>query len=156
MAFAYRNQHKVDLDVVICVRFWAFGTSAAQNQESYLRETLFSKTLFWKYSFFSNILKYTKIISPPYASEYCPETKTLRISPHHDFAYFGSGDSPSLRFQCFRRIGVCRVCFCTSYRIASRCVCFYSLFSNMSFCASSHVSLISKLRVFEYSFHLSL
>ena len=41
--------------------------------------------------------------------------------------------------------------------IASRRgVCFYSLFSNMSFCASSHVSLISKLRVFEYSFHLSL
>mgnify|MGYP001181988102 FL=1 len=41
--------------------------------------------------------------------------------------------------------------------IASRRgVCFYSLFSNMSFCASSHVSLISQLRVFEYSFHLSL
>ena len=40
--------------------------------------------------------------------------------------------------------------------IASRrSVCFFSLFSNTSFCASSHVSLISQLRVFEYSFHLS-
>ena len=41
--------------------------------------------------------------------------------------------------------------------IASRrSVCFYSLFFHMSFCVSSHVSLISQLRVFEYSFHLSL
>ena len=41
--------------------------------------------------------------------------------------------------------------------IASRrSVCFYSLFCNMCFRASSHVSLISQFRVFEYSFHLSL
>ena len=41
--------------------------------------------------------------------------------------------------------------------IASRrSVNLYALFSNTSFCAFSHVSLISKLRVFEYSFHLSL
>ena len=155
MAFAYRNQHKVDLDVVICVRFWAFGTSGAQNQESYLRETLFSKTLFWKYSSFSNILKYTKIINPPYASEYCPETKTLRISPHHDFAYFGSGDSPSLCFQCVRRIGVCRVCFWTSYRIASQCVFLFFVSQYDFLCVFARI-LISRLRVFEYSFYLSL
>ena len=155
MAFAYRNQHKVDLDVVICVRFWAFGTSGAQNQESYLRETLFSKTLFWKYSSFSNILKYTKIISPPYANDTAPKRKL-----------FGFPHTTILRILVLEihRVCVSNVCDvpgsvgCAFGRpIASRRgVCFYSLFSNMSFCASSHVSLISKLRVFEYSFHLSL
>ena len=47
--------------------------------------------------------------------------------------------------------------FAFGFPIASRrSVCFYSLFSNMIFCASSHVSFIRQLRVFEYSFHLSL